>query len=284
MDWKLSHANLTMNEQVDFADALNGIADSFVARAHEEFGERLKKWQLDLAQNEVHEVVGGLLARQLTLASQLANCPIIWSGHVGPLVLRAMADVYISMAWVLGKPTDRSKKFILYGLGQAKLQLEHRQAELKTRKPRKGEKEQIARIENWINRQRAVFLTDVNLGSWSGLSTRKAAQEAGCLDFYNFVYTPFSACTHSMWQHIANYNLKQCENPLHRLHSTPYVSNPPLDSEYLYLAAKYLQKTFAKFDEATGITANSKSAFELLCGKLDDLGKSEQTSTKTDDN
>lgn len=257
-------------------NALNGIADSFVARAHEELDERLRKWQLDLVQNEVHEVVGGLLARQLTLASQLANCPIIWSGHVGPLVLRAMADVYISMAWVLRKPRERSKKFILYGLGQAKLQLEHRRAELKTRKPRKGEKEQLTQIENWINRQRAVFLTDVNLGSWSGLSTRKAAQEAGCLDFYNFVYTPFSACTHSMWQHIASYNLKQCENPLHRLHAIPHVSNPPLDSNYLYLAAKYLQKTFAKFDEVIGIKASPKSAFELLCKKLDDLEKFEE--------
>jgi hypothetical protein len=87
-----------------------------------------------------------------------------------------------------------------------------------------------------------------------------------------------------MWQHIASYNLRQCENPLHRLHATPYVSNPPLDSHYLYLAAKYLQKTFAKFDEITGITASSKSAFELLCEKLDDLGKFEKTSNKINDN
>jgi len=28
------------------------------------------------------------------------------------------------------------------------------------------------------------------------------AEEAGCIDFYNYVYSPFSGCVHSMWQHI----------------------------------------------------------------------------------
>jgi hypothetical protein len=108
-----------------------------------------------------------------------------------------MADVYINFAWVLCDPGDRAKKFILYGLGQAKLELEHRRADLASREAKVGELERIQIQEDWINKQRATFLTDVNVGSWSGISTRTMADEAGCIDFYNYVYTPFSACTHS---------------------------------------------------------------------------------------
>lgn len=186
--------------------------------------------------------------------------------------MRAMADVYITLAWVLGDPLARSKRFILYGLGQAKLQLERRQAELQNREPLDGELERLEATEAWINSQRATFLTDVDLGSWSGLSTRAMVEEAGCLDFYNYVYSPFSACTHSMWHHVAIYNLRQCRNPLHRLHHVADVPSAPTDLHYLYLAGKYLNKTFGAFDSAIGTSFDGESAFSLLCTGMEELG------------
>lgn len=131
-----------------------------------------------------------------------------------------------------------------------------------------GEQEDLDALEDWINSQRATFLTDVNLGSWSGISTRQMAADAGCLDFYNFVYAPFSSCSHSMWNHIARYNLKQCQNPLHRFHNVPDYSEVGADLNYVYLAGKYLQKTFAAFDESMGIEIGIRSAFNLLCDGL----------------
>jgi hypothetical protein len=250
-------------------DPVLRMIERFVARAHEEFEDRLTQWPTDLAQQEVHEAVGALLARQLTLASQLASCPAIWNAHVAPLVVRAMADVYITLAWLMKNPVDRSRTFVLYGLGQAKLQLEHRKAELATRDPEPGEQEWIRALEAWINRQRFTFLTDVNLGSWSGIPTRQMAEEAACLDFYNYVYTPFSACAHSTWQHVAIYNLKECLNPLHRFHSVPTIPEPSLDPHYLYLSAKYLQKTFATFDSAFDTKSTLQSALDVLCQDLE---------------
>lgn len=238
---------------------------------------RLKKWPTDLSHNEIHEVIGALLARQVTLAIQLASCPSNWNGHVAPLFLRTMADVFINIAWVLRDPDDRAKKFILYGLGQAKLELEHRRASLATRKIRHGEIEYIQLQEDWINRQRATFLTDVNLGSWSGLSTRTMADEAGCIDFYNYVYTPFSSCVHSTWLHVAKYNLGSCINPLHRYHSIPAIIDAPIDPHYLHLAARYLQKTFAKFDDVFSKSIQRKSALDVLA---DGLAKLEKEATK----
>jgi hypothetical protein len=260
-------------KQKAFQTKLQLVVDAFAQRAQEEFAYRQKKWSTDLTHNEVHEVIGALLARQVTLATQLASSFSNWNGHVAPLFLRTMADVYINIAWVLRDPDDRAKKFILFGLGQAKLELEHRRADLETKKAKSGEVERIQMQEDWINQQRAIFLTDVNVGSWSGISTRTMAGEAGCIDFYNYVYTPFSSCTHSTWHHVARYNLIPCNNPLHRHHSVPAIIDLPADPHYLHLAARYLQKTFAKFDETFGKFKRSKSALDVLADGLTKLDR-----------
>jgi hypothetical protein len=187
-----------------------------------------------------------------------------------------MADVYINLAWVLRDPKERAKKFILYGLGQAKLELEHRRVDLETREAKPGELEYVQALEDWINVQRATFLTDVNLGSWSGLSTRTMADESECIDFYNYVYTPFSSCVHSTWSHIARYNLQRCNNPLHRYHLMPSLIEAPIDPDYIFLAARYLQKTFSKFDESFGTRSRYRSALDVLEAGLNKLSQRAQ--------
>lgn len=261
-----------MNSETHF-EALGDLIDRFQVRAREELELRWRNWGRDLSKKDLHEVVGALLARQVTLADQLAGCPAIWNGHVAPIFLRAMADVHITLVWILSAPEERPKRFIHYGLGQEKLQLEHRKANMSGRESYEGEKEYLDAVEEWINRQRLTFLTDVNVGSWSGVSTRKMSEESDCLDFYNYVYMPFSACAHSMWHHVARYNLKQCRNPLHRYHAVPDVPDSPIDVQYLYLAAKYLRKTFASFDEAMGIVLDGQTSFEILCEGLDALAE-----------
>ncbi len=275
-------AILAMADDPDI-DSVRHIIERFVGRAREEFDDRITHWPTNLAQQQVHEVIGALLARQVTLASELATSPGIWNDQVAPLVLRAMADVYITLAWITKNPVDRSRMFIHFGLGQAKLQLEHRTAELATRDPEPREQEYVQSLEAWINRQRFTFLTDVNVGSWSGISTRQMAEQAGCLDFYNYVYTPFSACAHSTWQHVAIYNLKECRNPLHRFHSVPVIPELAPDLHYLYLGAKYLQKTFATFDSAFGTISTLQSALDVLCQELQAFEPTTSAQSQTKD-
>jgi hypothetical protein len=271
-----------MNEEPDFKQ-LEELIRSFVKQARLELQDRWEKWALDISENEIHEVIGALLARQVTLAGQIATCPSTWNGHIAPIILRAMADVYISLAWVLKDPLGRSRKFILYGLGQAKLQLEHRKAQIGEREKTPQEKMLIEASEAWINSQRFTFLTEVTIGSWSGIPTRQMADEADCLDFYNYVYTPFSACAHSMWHHVARYNLKQCENPLHQYHHVPDDPEMPIDPYNFYLAAKYLQKTFSAFDKKFSIGVNIPSAYDQLCDGLNKLSDSEVNATEAED-
>jgi hypothetical protein len=251
------------------------IITTFIEQSRIELKERWEKWDIDLTNNELHEVIGALLGRQVTLARQMAECPPIWNGHIAPIILRAMADVYITLAWVLKEPLSRSRKFILYGLGQAKLQLEHRKAQIGDREPTPEEKMLIQASEAWINSQRFTFLTEVNVGSWSGISTRKMAEEAECIDFYNYVYSPFSECAHSMWHHIARYNLRQCANPLHQYHQIAEDPELPMDPYNLYLAGKYLQKSFYAFDKKFSIKVDVKSAYDCLCEELDKLSNTE---------
>jgi len=91
-------------------------------------------------------------------------------------------------------------------------------------------------------------MTEVNIGNWSGLNTREMAIEADCERLYKFSYTPFSGVAHNMWQHVSGYNLEQCKNPLHKYHMVPTIAEVPLDPDYVYRSAKYVDRSYEVFD------------------------------------
>ncbi|HTT81924.1 MAG TPA: DUF5677 domain-containing protein [Rhizomicrobium sp.] len=247
---------------------LESLLTNYGARVECELNARLEAWPPDFACIHVHEVVGSMLARQATLAKQIAMVPLLWNGHTAPILLRAMADVYINIAWLLIDPSERCQRFISYGLGQAKLELEHQRAERAKRELTPENSAMMDAYERWIETQRACFLQDVDLGRWAGLSVRQMAEEAECIDFYNLVYTPFSACAHSMWHHIGKYNLRRCTNPLHRYHGRPVSPESEPDLHYLLLAAKYWAKTLGTFDTRVGIEVACESARDALLAAI----------------
>jgi hypothetical protein len=75
------------------------------------------------------------------------------------------------------------------------------------------------------------------------------AEEAGILDFYNYVYTPFSQCVHSTWHHVGRYNSQPSDRPLTSLLWVPDIADASGDVWNLHLVAKYLDRTFNLFDE-----------------------------------
>jgi hypothetical protein len=194
--------------------------------------------------------------------------PNFWNGDMAPIILRSLADNYINLAWILKSPDDRAGKFIRYGLGQAKLNLEHRKAQLEQDGMNSKHDVITQATEQWINAQRYTFWTEVNLGSWSEMSTRKMAEEADCLDFYNYVYQPFSAATHSSWNHISTYNLEYSDNPFHMFLLKPKVTRFDPELEYLELGAKYLSKMFKLFDSSFNYESSIPSSFALLSEEI----------------
>ena len=268
-----------MDESGQGFQKVREIVTGYQKRLYGEIETRIGRWSLDLTQREVHEVVGGLLARQATLGIQLASSPGIWNGHVAPVILRTMAETLITVAWIVDEPVERARMFIHHGLGQEKLEIEHRREQLK-KSGRDPEQDPVVQHRRaWLDSQRREALTEINLGSWSRISVRQMAEECGCLDLYRYVYTPFSAATHSTWQHVARYNLVHCESPLHRHHRIPWVYPAELDPDYLYRGAKYVENTFRRFETAFGLDAPQHTALEFLEAEIDKLGEEEQESS-----
>jgi hypothetical protein len=234
-----------------------------------ELMSRWQAWKLDLTKPEMYEVLGGLMARQVTLATQLAESPTVWNVHIAPIILRAMTDVHINFAWILEDPLDRAQKFILHGLGQEKLLLEHERSRIVESGQDPKQSPKIKYMQDWVDSQRYTFLLEVNVGSWSGLDVRTMADQAGCLDLYKFDYMPLSGAAHSMWQHIGKFNLEECANPIHRFHRVPSVSHGGIDPAYLLRGAQYVSMTFDRFDQKSGVSIDVPSALAYLDGRLD---------------
>lgn len=212
----------------------------------------IKRWNelpKDLYEHQVIEVLGAILARQATLAKRIARNPENWDFHIGPILLRAMIDVHISLAWILTDPQTISKKFIEYGLGQEKLQIEHLEDENDSENDKPLLDIMLDAKKSWLSDQRYSFLTTVDVGSWSGHSTRDIAEEAGCRNLYRFAYSPFSSCAHSMWNHIGKFNVRFSENPLHKYVRLPFDPDIPPNPETLINSAKYLLKSVLAIDK-----------------------------------
>jgi hypothetical protein len=244
------------------------LIDGYVTRVRRDLDTRIEAWTPDVSRIYVQEVLGGLMARQVTLATQLAQSPNTWNGHLAPVILRAMTDVYITFAWIWGDDDVRAQTYITYGLGQLKLQLEHLTAHVEARGEDPTTHPLIQAHRRALEVERLSAFTEVNIGSWSGIDTRKMAEEAGCLDLYRFAYSPFSRAAHSMWPHVSQYNLKPCVNPLHRMHRVPTDEDWPLDVDYLYRAAKYVDKTMRLFDAKRMHERADESAFKWLVQQL----------------
>lgn len=220
-------------------------------KIRDELKGRCEKYKPDFQAPEVFNVVTTLLARQATLAIEMASAPQLWNGHSAPLFLRAMTEVHITLSWILQDAGARARQYIEHGLGQAVLALEHRKKEMECAdaESKKMLEKAISAEEAWINTQKWSFLVNVNVGAWSGKTTRQMSEEAGILDFYNYVYTPFTQCVHSTWYHVGRYNSAPSESPLTRQLWIPRIVDSSSDIWNLHLAAKYLDKTFDLFDE-----------------------------------
>lgn len=246
-------------------DEIQNIITAYRNAAKTELVDRIKIWGFDLNNIEKFEVIGAILARQTTLATELASAPPTWTPHMAPLILRAMADVHITLVWILQDPEKRAKRFVDDGLGAVKLEIAHRRSELGSNSSDIETKEKmIEYLQMWVDSQRLDQFIEVNLGSWSGINTRKMAEEANCLDFYNFVYQPFSSATHSNWWHVSDKNSTYCLNPAHRHHRIPTILPANPDFHWLHLAAKYLEKSFSAFDAAENIRSKSEKSIEIL--------------------
>jgi hypothetical protein len=240
----------------------------FIELADAGLSERWRLLPKDIYENHQCEVIGALMARQVTLAKRMARNPAFWDVHVGPILLRVMIDNHITLAWTLKDLAVRSKQFVQYGLGQAKLYVEH----LKVKNEdgtNPGLQQMIEAMERWIDIQQYSFLTNVDLGSWSGLTTREMAEQADCLDIYRYAYNPFSSAVHNMWNHVGRLNMGQSGNPLLKYMLIP--GDPEMQPEFdLFLnCTKYLQESFCIVDETFNLQCSTLLPYDYWLNQPD---------------
>lgn len=234
----------------DHLEELWALIGEFEKAVRKDLSARVAAWNLDLSRTQEFEVAGGLLARQFTLAIQIARSPEIWNMHAAPVLLRCMVDVYITLAWILKAETPkRARDYVQYGLGQSKLTLEHLKAKAaELAEPDKEMAEYLQNLDAWQERQQFQGLTEVNVGNWAGENMRVMAEQAECKEKYTFAFTPYSAAVHSMWHHIAKANLEICGNQLHRHHRVPVIPQSTPDAHLLFQAARLSSETTTLFD------------------------------------
>jgi len=231
------------------------------------FEERWRSVKIEIYNNYISETIGALMARQATLSIEMASAPTTWNGHVAPLFLRCMIDAYITFAWILANPKERSKKYIEYGLGQEKLFIEYLEEALEEELDA-YESESLQKMikirKAWLNAQLADWATEVNVGSWSGMSTREMAKEIGRESIYKHAYVPFSGVAHNMWQHVGVYNVETCLNPLHKGHLVPKIRQIPIHPDFMYRSGKYLSLTYELFDAKMGVDCDVPLPVEYI--------------------
>ena len=245
-------------------EVLKEMIKEFVKNLADHVHGRSEAWKHSQVSRQVQEVLAGTLARQATLAKELATNPSIWNAHIAPLLLRPMVESCINTAWILRSPEERSRMFVNYGLGQENLLLEQSKATLREMGEDPDVDPGIQEWEQWINGQRYTFLTEVNVGNWGGTSLRDMADEVGLIDLHRNDYALWSGAVHNMWHHITHFNIQHCMNSLHGHHRIPEIAPPGFDSVHLLKAAEYMDLTVELLDEAFGINVDITKATDII--------------------
>ncbi len=67
-------------------DEIIDMVDAYADQVHLDFEKSVTEWQIDLSQENVHYVFGGLLSRQCLLGTELIKEPLLWNYIMSPLI------------------------------------------------------------------------------------------------------------------------------------------------------------------------------------------------------
>lgn len=223
-----------------------------------------------------HEVLDGLLFRQVNLVTSLATSPQMWSVDVGSIILRCMAETYITLEWFNqnGEREDY-QRFIEYGLGQEKLLIEHGQDYLSDYEGERNAEhveQGFEDLEERLESQRYKYLIPVDVGHWANKNTRTLAKEADCEDTYNLRFNQYSGSVHGQWNTIDKHNLVKCHNPLHQYHKVPEFRPLPKVPLTLIEAGNLMNQSLDSWIDERAVDASDFEVIDLAGSVRDFVG------------
>lgn len=142
------------------------------------------------------------------------------SGISGRLLLRALCEVRITLAYLLHKnEPELWSSFKEFGIGQAKLALLKFDAK---EAPQNAESIlDEAELSIIANEEKFEEFVSVELGHWASMDLRKMAEASGTKPDYDEYFGWTSTFVHGSWAAVRSSAMTICGNPLHRLHRIP---------------------------------------------------------------
>lgn len=204
---------------------------------------------IDIYDPRKDEVLLGLFARAARLLTLLLEDPFLWARDVGSIVLRCLADTAITFTYLAKKGNDRDfEKFVEYGEGQLKLLMLH----LQDNHPGKRSPEGASAVDLEGSFSVLPEFIDIELGHWAGKDARKMASEVGMEHLYRLVFTPASSDVHGTWLALRKSHLTFCEEPLHRFHRLPVLTEPPFFVSVIVTARDLYEECRSVAEEQLG--------------------------------
>lgn len=202
-------------------------------------GEHLRRVAMDLLSSYVEvvdqgprslrdpselEVHSGLVTRAGRDVIAALGTPELWSMEQGAHVVRALVEARVYIEWMSKQPKSIYNKFKDYGAGKAKLY-----SRILDEIPEQARQEDFV---NAVEQLRKLSYNDDIFDSrvvdtrdtFSGLSLRAMAEEAGLLNFYRQAYSLASGVAHGEWWSVEFHAMEHCLNVLHRGHLIPSLS------------------------------------------------------------
>jgi hypothetical protein len=182
------------------------------------------------------------------VTKQLAATPSSWNDHFGPLLLRTITELHVTIAWLRLNPANRARRFVAGSVHAVQCELAQRIRELGSRAPIDDERTMIDGQERWIAEQ-VTILCGFGVAISPLPALRQLAEEAGCLGFYRSVHAPLDACARSLW---------------HQIEGQRGIALPGADISYLLMASRYWNMTIQLFGATSETGATGPSSREQL--------------------
>ena len=91
-------------------EKFDNIITNYIKNIEEDLTDRWNNWDKVLTAPEQYEVIGGLMARQITITINFLSCSSIWNGHIAPIILRSLIDSFINFAWIFEDIVSKTPK------------------------------------------------------------------------------------------------------------------------------------------------------------------------------
>lgn len=213
----------------------------------------------DLYIPDRHEVLTGLVNRQVRAVEAMASMPLFWSVEHGAPLIRGLVEARILAKWLMHK-NDQTlyERFKDYGRGHLKLHVLHLReyADAETGDTSDLDAE-IAVLEQVLEGDMMEEFQDIDVNArFTKADTRTMAYAVGLAREYRTLFAPMSANVHGEWIPLEQYALDVCRNPLHRAHRLPnFDSRTMLSPTHVTLALDQLEAMVDEYIAGIDVSA-----------------------------